>query len=311
MKIAHALLVVFIAVAWAQPLAAQPARAPTENVTVTGTRSREVLEKFIESFATPARMTGKIARWEDGICPVVVGLPADFTKFVAQRVKNLAKQVGAPVNDKEPCEHNIAIVFTAAPQALLDNIRKSQPWFLGYSDNSSQTEKLAAVTRPIQAWYMTATKDLRGQPEVDTARTAGVEIAGLANSSDPTSFVRIVMPNAHFRNVTGSRLGDGLHSAFYDVIIVVDPNKLVDYEIGALADYISLLALTQLNSLDTCQQLPSIVNLLAVGCEPKADALTDNDIAYLHGLYKMSPGRTARTQQDEIAYQMNQTLEGK
>jgi hypothetical protein len=68
----------------------------------------------------------------------------------------------------------------------------------------------------------------------------------------------------------------------------------VDYEIGSIADYISMLALTQLNSLDTCQQLPSIVNMLAPGCDRKSNALTDSDTAYLRGLYKMSPpGRCA------------------
>ena len=43
------------------------------------------------------------------------------------------------------------------------------------------------------------------------------------------------------------------------------------------------------------------------GCDRKANALTDNDIAYLRGLYKMSPDRTLRTQQDEIAYQMERS----
>jgi hypothetical protein len=72
-----------------------------------------------------------------------------------------------------------------------------------------------------------------------------------------------------------------------------------------------LLVLTQLDSLDTCQQLPSIVNLLSQGCAQKPNALTDNDLAYLRGLYKMGPDRTARIQQDEIAYQMEQALKGK
>jgi len=93
--------------------------------------------------------------------------------------------------------------------------------------------------------------------------------------------------------------------------IVADPTKLAYYEVGALADYIALLALSQLVSLDICQALSSIVNLLAPGCAQKPNALTDNDLAYLRGLYKMGPGRTARVQQDEIAYQMEQALKGK
>ena len=63
---------------------AQPARAPTENVTVTGTKSREVVEKFVESFAAPTQLIGKIARWEDGVCLLTVGLRPEFTKFVTQ-----------------------------------------------------------------------------------------------------------------------------------------------------------------------------------------------------------------------------------
>jgi hypothetical protein len=272
------------------PAAAQPARTPTENVTVTGTKSREAIKGFIQSFTAPARITGKIARWEDRICPITVGLPAGFTKFVTQRVKDVAARVGAPVNDKESCKHNIAVVFTAAPQALLDKVRKNQPWFLGYHDSSAQADQMAKVTHAIQAWYTTATIDVNGNPQFDAGGMQG---------------------GIKFYAVTGNRTGDGLRSTFYDVIIVVDPNTLVDYEIGSLADYIAMLALTQSNALDTCQQLPSIVNMLAAGCERKSDALTDNDLAYLRGLYKMNADRTWRSQRDEIAYQMKRSLEGK
>jgi len=288
---------------------AQPARPAAENVTVTSTKSREVLEKFVEAFAAPTRMTEKLSRWEDGICPVAVGLPAGFTTFVTKRMKDVARQVGAPANEKESCAHNIAVVFTTKPQAFLDTIRKKQPWFLGYSDNSAQTDKLAMVTHPIQAWYMTATKDWRGDTDVDNAKGGSLDMT-VQGFLDPTRIMSMTMPFAHFRNVTGWRLGDGLHSAFHDVIIVVDPSKLVDYEIGSLADYIAMLALAQLHSLDTCQQLSSIVNMLAAGCDRKVNALTDNDIAYLRGLYKMNADMTLRSQQDEVAFQMEKSLEG-
>ena len=102
-----------------------------------------------------------------------------------------------------------------------------------------------------------------------------------------------------------------LEAGFYNVIIVADPTKLADYEIGAIADHMSLLALTQLNALDPCQQLLSITNMLAAGCARKADGLTDNDLGYLRGFYKMSPERTALTQQEEIAYKMEQIVTGR
>ena len=37
--------------------------------------------------------------------------------------------------------------------------------------------------------------------------------------------------------------GDGLKSELYNVVIVADPAKLVDGEIGALSDYVAMQAL--------------------------------------------------------------------
>jgi len=119
------------------------------------------------------------------------------------------------------------------------------------------------------------------------------------------------MPNASAGSVTGNRLGDGLSSGFNHVLIVAEPAKLLDYEVGTLADYIAMLALTQLKSLDTCQPLPSIVNMLAQGCGNNPNALTENDVAYLKGLYRMSTDKNLGTQTDEVAYRMEQELKGR
>jgi hypothetical protein len=90
---------------------------------------------------------------------------------VTKSVKDVAAMVGAPVNGKVSCPPNIEIVFTTTPQALLDNVRIMHPVLLGYHDNSALAEHLANVTRPIQSWYTTATEDLRGNRQVDAART--------------------------------------------------------------------------------------------------------------------------------------------
>jgi hypothetical protein len=293
------------------PLAlAQPVRAPSESVTVTGTKSREVLDGFVQSFAAPARVTGKLARWEDAICPVTVGLKPEFVKFINRRLREIAAQVGAPVNDKTDCRPNIAIAFTPAPQALLDDIRNKQPSLLGYYDNSVQFEKLVMVTRPIQAWYMTATRDLHGKIEVDSGKTIGQGLEIWLPCDRVPGLCLVQLPDAKAYAVTGSRLGDGLRSGLYNVIIVADPTKLLSYEMGSLADYIAMLALTQIASPDACQQLPSIVNMMAAGCETKSSTLTENDTAYLRGLYKMSPDRILGIQKEQVSYQMEQELKG-
>lgn len=311
------------------PVAASSAPPPTsptqtasaapsvENVTVTGTKSREMVDTFVKSFVAPTRLTGKIARWESGICPRAVGQRPATAQYVSQHLKDIAAAVGAPVNTRESCTPNIEIVFTNTPQELLDNVRLHDADYLGYAESAAQREKLAMVTRPIQAWYTTQTRDLRGIGSVDSGRSRGAGTSMSNFTSVPCSgcagrnAAPIELGDARFANVSGNRVSDGVRSALYHVLIVVDPRKLPDQEIGPLADYIALLALSQLNSLDTCQQLPSIVNMLAPACERKPNSITEEDLAFLRGLYKASPEKSLVVQQNEIANRMSDALAGR
>jgi len=287
---ASAILILSILAASAQP--------PAESVTVTGFKSRETLDKFVKSFAAPTSLNGKIARWERSICPLAVGQPPAFTNFVTQRLKDIAVTVGAPINATQSCTPNIEIVFTTTPQDLLDNICAHEVDYLGYVESSARRKELATVTRPVQAWYATETKDLAGMTKLDTAqRTPGGVKMG-----------PIDLPFATYARTTGNHIDDGVRSTFNHIIIVVDLNKLAGHEIGALTDYIAMLALTQLNSLDTCQELPSIVNMWAPGCDQKTNATADSDLAYLRGLYKMSPDKKLVEQRNEIANLMKEAL---
>jgi hypothetical protein len=122
--------------------------------------------------------------------------------------------------------------------------------------------------------------------------------------------IGLACPNNY--EVSGTRLNTGLRSGLHHVIVVADPTKLVDHEIGTLADYIAFLALAQPRALDDCEVLPSILNLLAPGCAGEADiqAISDSDIGYLRGIYHMTADGTLRDQKDEIAFQMKQVLGG-
>ncbi len=295
------------------PAAAAQTTAPAESANAPLATTTAVLEQFAKSFATPARLSGKIARWDSGICPIAVGQPPQFTSFVTKRVKDVATTVGAPVNASAACTPNIEIVFTTTPQALLDNVRRHQAEFLGYAESSAQKDRLATVTRPIQAWYTTETKDMHGMGTIDGAphRMVGTTLSCFTCSRCPfcgtMNAQELDLPDVTSA-VSGSFINNGTRSTFFHVIIVVDANRLAGYQIGPLADYITILSLAQLNSLDACQPLPSIVNMLAPGCGQKASDITKNDLAYLSGLYKMTPDKSLLFQQSEIATRMKETL---
>lgn len=299
-----------------QGAAPQQPPAPLESVTVSATRPSEaVVDSFIFSRAAPTRVTGKLARWKKGICPQTIGLGDRFAKYVTDRIREVAAAVGAPVDGDASCKPNIEVLFTTTPQALLDNICKGEPVFLGYHDNGSQADEMAKVTHAMQAWYTTATDDMRGRPEVDSGTSGGTTIemqplalppgTGLPN---PVGTITVTLPHASAQSVTGSRLGDGLSSELYNVLIVAEPAKLMDHEIGALADYAAMLALAQPSSLDSCEALPSISNLLVKDCATATAHLSDGDLAYLTSLYKMGTADTLAMERDTIRFQMEKVL---
>jgi len=94
--------------------------------------------------------------------------------------------------------------------------------------------------------------------------------------------------------------------------IVVDAGKIVGQEVGPLSDYIAMLAISQGLSYDACQSVPTITNLMAPDCsaDMKPAAITDVDMTYLRGLYKMRPDGSYMQQRGSIAFEMKKDLGG-
>ena len=272
----------------------------------------DAIDQFVSGFATPTRLTGKIARWDAGVCPIVLGQQPDFVNYISQRVKAVAAQADAPVNNDAACTPNVEIIFTRMPQDLLNDIRDHHSDFLGYTENGDERKQMATVTRPLQAWYATQTVDHRGATRIDAARRPGEGVplpcfTCTGRAVGPTEY----LSDATFSSWNGSRINEGVHSSFHHVLIVADVNKLKGYEAGPLADYIAMLALTQIISLDVCQPLPSITTMMGKGCEAKTGKLSETDLAYLRGLYAMNPERLRFvSQKGSIADSMKQALAG-
>jgi hypothetical protein len=283
---------------------------PTENVIVNADKLAPdaVLHDFIESYTARSPASGKVARWKDGICPVVTGLPPAANKLVTERVRQVAGMVGAPVGAAQSCKSNIDIVFTFKPQVLLDGVRTKTPFLLGYHD-VTQEAPLATVTHPIQAWYTTQTVDVFGEHYIDDRlrNHGGFSTVG----SFGPKYGNVFVPDARVEHTTGSRLMDGLSSELYHVVIAIDLAKVDGKTLGALADYAAMLSLAQTQAFEVCQPVESITNLVSSGCNAavKTNDITSNDLAYLHGLYSIDPRASFTHQQGDIAYQMKKGLE--
>jgi hypothetical protein len=308
MKKAAAMTVLWI-------VAAVPAlaQAPTDNVTVSADKqaARKIIDDFIADQAVPIITLDKMARWKVPVCPMAVGVPKDFARFVEQRVREVAAQVGAPVGDAA-CQQNVSIIFTPVPQTVVDEIRRKNPAYLGYHHSTAQADELARVKHPIQAWHMTGTRDLRGNLEADNPRrqtdtlTFQYPIPGR-----PNPMWGMTLPYARAATVTGGHLSDGLNAEFTHALIVADVKWAAGPEIGAVADAMAVLALSRPALPDNCRSMASILDLLASNCPRGAEikAATAADLAFLRGLYTVMLDAKLSKQQDELAYQMQKTLE--
>ena len=166
----------------------------------------------------------------------------------------------------------------------MDHVRSKRPELLGYHYHA-QAARLAAFDHPIQAWYVTATRGANGEIDLDDSCCG--------------------MPGG----LPGSSFGAGMSSEFSGVMIVADWTKVAGYEIGAIADYIAVLALSHAKSLEACGAAPSIADLMSTVCDrARPQAITDDDVAYLKALYRINPRLFLSTQQGAIADRMKRSL---
>jgi hypothetical protein len=280
-----------------QQAATTPENA-VENVIVTEPRlrSEKALKNFVVTHAAATPFLGKIARWKMGICPITIGLPPKLGLYISQRIRRVALAAGAPLATSEPCSPNIAVLATSEPQKLLDFVRTKRPGLLGFHYRP-QAERVATMSLAVQAWYSTATEDFYGFISGDLPN---YRLFGSQDTPGP------------YYHASSSRLGDGLKSEFNTAIIVVDINKIGGQEIGPLSDYIAMLAISQGQSYDACQSVPTITNLMALNCDAdmKPAAITDVDMTYLRGLYRMRADGSYLAQRGSIAFEMKKDLGG-
>jgi hypothetical protein len=267
-----------------------PAGSNLSGVTVTPAPKANALvdptSQFVREHLPENAFTEQYPRFRDAVCVKVQGLPEEFNAFVAKRIVEVAAQVKAPVAAPADCTPNVNVIFTPSPKAQLDDIAKRRDVLMGYH-LPSQVKKLTTFNRPIEAWYVTRTRDDHGESflEFDNPipwnRPGGQKPVGRA----------------------GSRLGNGLSAEVVHSLILADANKVSDEKIGAVADYIAVLALARWQGLDHCNSMPTILNLMADGCDRESapQAATAQDLALLTGLYSVEARELGSQQRATIA----------
>jgi hypothetical protein len=249
-------------------------------------RDQSLSRRLVESMLRPAMtMENQYAKWTTPVCPHVYGLAPGPSYVVERRIRDIARQVGAPVGP-ENCLHNIGIIVSVDPQATLDSIGKAAPFLL-----MGNPRKDLKVSYPVQAYYTNFTRDF----------------AGVVRPDAPWEDVYDDPPH-YMANV--SRLRTGVQVYMGAITVLVDTKAIMGMELGTLADYVAMLTLVQARANGICQPAPSISNLMMKDCpaEDHVTSLSDVDIALLTGVYQ-TPLEPEMIQKPRIIGNMRKALE--
>ncbi|WP_426040614.1 hypothetical protein [Brevundimonas sp. TWP2-3-4b1] len=210
-----------------------------------------------------------IARWRttDPICPGVVNMQRDVAQAlvdrIADRVIELGLQAGEP-----GCKANMIIVGADDGAAMASSLIEARPraYITGIA-GTSLTYRALNIFRtsdaPVRWWMLTVPLDAR-TGEV-TVRTPDSE-------------------DAPIRRIDGAgRLRSQDINAIFQVMVVVDVNRIGTVNVGQLGDYIAMVALAQVDAQADVAGFETVLNLFQ---DPAGvSGLTDWDLTYLRQLY--------------------------
>ena len=286
-----------ILLAVAGPAAAQAPVVTAEPETVHSDAQREnkasIAGETVQAVLDPVYgADGQYARWKTPLCLNVYGLKPAAKILVERRIKQIAAQVGAPVERRDPCTPNATIAFTTDTKATLASIHKARDWLLPDYDFIRMRLKQSL---PVQAWYGVAIQGADGRRQLVGALDEGVPETPVVTVSAAES----------------NLLSTGISTSIATVMIVVDTNTVRGRPLGTLADYFALLALSQTRDTAHCKTVPSIANLLFTDCDAplRADAITETDLAMLTALYQTSDASLQKLQRQRIIGAMRRTLQ--
>lgn len=220
-----------------------------------------------EILVTPPRRG--IARWRttDPICPGVVNMQRDVAQALADRIADRVIELGLQAGEPG-CKANMIIVGADDGAAMASSLIEARPraYITGIA-GTSLTYRALNIFRtsdaPVRWWMLTVPLDAR-TGEV-TVRTPDSE-------------------DAPIRRIDGAgRLRSQDINAIFQVMVVVDVNRIGTVTVGQLGDYIAMVALAQVDAQADVAGFETVLNLFQ---DPAGvSGLTDWDLTYLRQLY--------------------------
>lgn len=231
--------------------------------------------------ATPAAADGindePLARFQEPLCPGIIGMQADFAAAMVARIRENAQRLGLETAPEEACQPNMIVAFLHDGQDYLQRLNRSRGWMFESMDETEK-RRLLSTTGPTRAWVTT-----------ETRTRDGLRIGRRENLMD---LPQAMMWSAHSKIYVPTRVD------ITASMVLIDRDAIADRSLVQLADYATLRGLAEVVP-QTRDGVASMQRLFDAG-ESAPESLTEFDMAYLEGLYSAMPNMPAYTMLDGL-----------
>lgn len=288
------------------------AQPDEDEIVVTGRRAEELAQAYAGAIAIAPSAEDQYARWNNRLCPSVAGLSPAEAQTLIDHIAMRAHGVGVDV-EPSGCVPNLVIVFAPDSDALTRQIVDTRRDLLGYfseddviTDGREGLEAFASTPRPIRWWHVSRTvgEDGRvlGNTRTRTGRSTRNAVAAAAG--DPSAaLIGSGFEGTEAVRSRGSRFRRSTRQDMSFALIIVDTQRVAGRPSEAVADYIAMASLVQLDPDADMSAFPTILNLFSPNAAAQTPrTMSEWDLAYLQGLYTATRAApSSRQQRAEIA----------
>jgi len=212
-----------------------------------------------------------LARFEDAICPGIVGLKVDAAEEMVGRIRGRAEEFGRRLAPEGDCTPNLVVAFVEDGLAFARRMQRDHGYI--FAELSQDDREIALHEEgPVRAILRVRARSRDGMP--------------IPRREDMVDLPQTQMWMAHSKIYTATR-NDILYS-----LILIDRDAIGGMTLGQLADYTAYRSLTRTLPQTPETRADSILSLFDGGATRPA-GLTEFDKAYLHGLYDGLPNLPA------------------
>ena len=271
----------------AAPLAAQvgvrastaaPATTNEDPIIVQG-RKKELVQALRQLVQPSAHE--QLARFEDKICPMVIGMPRDWTPRLTKIIRDNVIAAGGTLQP-EGCKPNALAIFIDQPRELVGALHKDAPFFFTMTPRTFN--QFAALPGPVWSWHVT---DMRSRD--------GVQLAPGTMMTGEGDFAVV-------KNASASRLYSNIRDDMLVGFVVIDRQRTVGKSLRQLGDLATMHLLLDVRQNAGAMEKGSILALFEPGDTPPLERMSRFDKGALTGFYtQRENNRTASQQRENIA----------